>query len=218
MVNDDNWEIDLANPAVIEWFERMQAARQKGEAYVPTSADGGASAYFGSGKAAMTIESTGLIGTVDGISGGAFSAEVGFLPSGPGGRWVPSGGNGLSIINGVSDAKRDAAWDFITYLHAPEQYAAYIKLTGYIPIRASVQEALAEVIADDPRRQVAIDQFEFSRWHMKIHTVARASQEMKDAWNECVETDVNVADRLERLQQTVVEIAIEEGFEPTLPS
>ncbi len=58
MVNDENWEIDLANPAVVEWFERMQAARQKGGAHVPTAADGGASAYFGSAKAAMTIEST----------------------------------------------------------------------------------------------------------------------------------------------------------------
>ena len=100
----------------------------------------------------------------------------------------------------------------------PEQYAAYDRLTGYIPIRASVQEALADVLAADPRRQVAIDQFEYSRWHMKIHTVARASQEMKDAWDECITTDVNVAERLQRLQQTCVEIAIEEGFEPTLPS
>ena len=49
MVNDENWEVDLANPAVIEWFERMQSARQAGEAYVPTAADGSASAYFGSG-------------------------------------------------------------------------------------------------------------------------------------------------------------------------
>ncbi len=218
MVNDENWEIDLANPAVVEWFERMQAARQKGEAHVPTAADGGASAYFGSAKAAMTIESTGLIGSIDEISGGAFTAEVGYLPAGPGGRWVPSGGNGLSIIEGVDEATRDAAWQFITYMHAPEQYAAYDELTGYIPIRASVQEALADVLASDPRRQVAIDQFEFSRWHMKIHTVARASQEMKDAWDECITTDVNVAERLQRLQQTCVEIAIEEGFEPTLPS
>ena len=218
MVNDENWEIDLANPAVVEWFERMQAARQKGEAHVPTAADGGASAYFGSAKAAMTIESTGLIGSVDEISGGAFTAEVGYLPAGPGGRWVPSGGNGLSIIEGVDEATRDAAWQFIAYMHAPEQYAAYDRLTGYIPIRASVQEALADVLAADPRRQVAIDQFEYSRWHMKIHTVARASQEMKDAWDECITTDVNVAERLQRLQQTCVEIAIEEGFEPTLPS
>lgn len=218
MVNDDNWEIDLANPAVVEWFERMQRARQNGEAYVPTSADGGASAYFGSGKAAMTIESTGLIGTIDEISGGAFTAEVGFLPAGPGGRWVPSGGNGLSIIHNVSTEKAEAAWQFITYMHAPEQYAAYDELTGYIPIRQSVEEALADVLEADPRRRVAIDQFEFSRWHMKIHTVARASQEMKDAWDECVETDVNVKERLERLQQTCVEIAIEEGFEPTVPA
>lgn len=218
MVEDENWEIDLAHPAVIEWFERMQLARQNGEAHVPTSADGGASAYFGSGRAAMTIESTGLIGQVDSISEGSFVAEVGFLPSGPGGRWVPSGGNGLSILHNVDGATRDAAWQFIEYLHSPQPYADYVELTGYIPISDTVETMLADLMEADPRRQVAVDQFEFSRWHMKIHTVARASQEMRDAWDECITTDVDVAQRLARLQETVVEIAQEEGFEPTLPA
>lgn len=218
MVNDDNWEIDLANPAVIEWFERMQSARKQDHAYVPTAADGGASAYFGSGKAAMTIESTGLIGSIDSISEGKFKAEVGYLPAGPGGRWVPSGGNGLSIAHNVSAAKRDAAWKFIAFMHSPDPYTEYTTLTGYVPIQKDVEERMADILAADPRRQVAIDQFEFSRWHMKIHTVARASQEMKDAWDECVSTDVNVKERLERLQRTCVEIAKEEGFEPTVPS
>ena len=117
MVDDvENFEIDMANPAVIEWFERMQKAREDGLVYVPTQADGGTSAFFGSGQAAMTIESTGLIGSVDTISEGKFTAETGFLPSGPGGRWVPSGGNGLSIIAGKSPEVTEAAWEFIKYL------------------------------------------------------------------------------------------------------
>lgn len=78
--------------------------------------------------------------------------------------------------------------------------------------------ALADVIAADPQSQVAIDQFEFSRRRMRIHVVARARQQKQDAWGECIATDVNVAERLARLQQTVVNIAIEESFEPTFPS
>ena len=217
MVNDvENFEIDMANPKVVEWFERMQKAREDGLVYVPTSADGGTSAFFGSGRAAMCIESTGLIGKVDNLSEGAFTAETGFLPSGPGGRWVPSGGNGLSIIRGVSAEVRDAAWEFIKYMQAPGQWGEYDKLTGYIPIHTDVEKAIADVITGDPRRQVAIDQFEFSRWHMRIHySSSRAQQAMEEAWNECVLTDVDVQERLERVQKECCQIAKDEGFEPT---
>jgi ABC-type glycerol-3-phosphate transport system substrate-binding protein len=128
---------------------------------------------------------------------------------------VPSGGNGLSIINGKSPEVVDAAWEFIKYMQAPEQWGAYDELTGYIPIQKDVEERLAPIIEADPRRQVAIDQFEFSRWHMRAHySSARADQEIKDAWNESVQTDVNVQERLQQLQKNVCQILREEGFEP----
>jgi sn-glycerol 3-phosphate transport system substrate-binding protein len=194
MVDDvASQEIDLANPKAAAWFEQMQKARQDGLAYVPTKADGGTSAFFGSGLAAMTIESTGLIGSVDEISGGKFTAETAFLPSGPGGRWVPSGGNGLSIIRGAKEEVVNAAWEFIKFMQ--------------------------DVIEGDPRRQVAIDQFQFSRWHMWIHySFARAEQAIREAWTECIETDVSVAERLGRLQDECCAIATDEGFEPDCAS
>ncbi len=218
MINDDNWEIDLANPAAISWFERMQSARQNDQVKFPSPTDeGGGAGIYSSGKAAMLIDSTGLIGNIDNLSDGAFVAEVGFLPGGSAGRFVPSGGNGLSIINGISDEKRDAAWEFIKFIHASEQFTQYDTLSGYIPITAPTSAAMADILSDDPRRQVAIDQFEFSRWHMRFHTLARGEQALKDAWNECVQTDVNVADRLGQLQEEAIEIVRDAGFEPTLP-
>lgn len=218
MVHDDNFEVDLANPGVIDWFERMQKARQKGEAYIPSQADGGAAPFFGSGRAAMMIQSTGVIGNLDKIVEGKFVAECGFLPGGKGGRWVPSGGNGLSIIRGVKDEVRDASWKFIKYMYDPEQAEQYDRLTGYIPFDPEVEKRMADLLEADPRRKVAIDQFEFSRWHMKIHPLARCAQEMWDAWTECVQTDVNVQERLKRLQDACVKIVKEEGFTPTIPS
>ncbi|MBZ0302827.1 MAG: ABC transporter substrate-binding protein [Anaerolineae bacterium] len=219
MVNDENWEIDLANPAAVSWFSRMQQARQNDQVKFPSPTDeGGGSGIFGSGSAAMLIESTGLIGNVDNLVGGAFTAQVGFLPGGSAGRFVPSGGNGLSIINGVSDEKRDAAWEFIKFLHAPDQYSRYDELSGYIPITESTAAKLADVLQSDPRRQVAIDQFEFSRWHMRFHTLARGEQALANAWNDCVQTDISVQERLDQLQEEAIEIIHDAGFEPTLPT
>jgi len=113
---------------------------------------------------------------------------------------------------------RDGAWKFIKYLHSPEQIAEYDKLTGYIPFTKSAAAALADFLDADPRRKVAIEQLEFSRWHMRIHTLSRAAQAMRDAWDEIMQTDVNVRQRLEQLQEECVQITIEEGFTPTLPS
>jgi hypothetical protein len=91
-------------------------------------------------------------------------------------------------------------------------------LSGYIPITEPAAAAMADILADDPRRQVAVDQFEFSRWHMAFHTLAPGEQALANAWTECVQTDVNVQERLEQLQAEGIEIVREAGFEPTLPS
>jgi sn-glycerol 3-phosphate transport system substrate-binding protein len=181
-------------------------------------ADQNAAALFGSGRAAMMIESTGTIGSVDELTGGNFAVEVGFLPAGEAGRFVPSGGNGLSITHNVDETKRDAAWAFIQYLHDPTQFAEYDAVAGYIPLTESTTEAMADLLEAEPRRRVAIDQFEFSRWHMRVHTVARANNELQTAWNESVQLDIEVQPRLDQLQTTVAEILREEGIEPVLPA
>ena len=216
MQEDENWLVDLANPAAITWFERMQSARQQGHVLYPSaSADNGSNGLFASQYAAITINSTGLIGTIDELSQGAFTANVDFLPAGPGGRFVPSGGNGLSIIRNASPEAQLAAWRFITYLQSPDQFMRYDERSGYIPITQPTIERMQDILTADPRRQVAVEQFEFSRWHMKVHTLARAAQAMQDAWNEVVQTDTDVSKRLNKLQDEVVQIVREEGFEPT---
>lgn len=219
MQNDDNWNVDLANPAVVRWFEKMQRARQQGQVLYPSaSSEEGALGLFTSQRAAMFIGSTGSIGSVDELTQEAFTVDVGFLPAGPGGRFVPSGGNGLSIIRAAAPEVQEAAWTFITYLHDAEQFARYDEISGYVPITAATTERMQNTLQADPRRMVAIDQFEFSRWHMKVHTLARGNQAMSDAWNEIVQTDTSVQPRLERLQEEVVQIVRDEGFEPTTPS
>jgi len=217
MVEDENWLVDLANPKIIPWWERMQKAHLSKQAYLPTAADGGGAAYFGNGLGAMLIESTGSMGAIDSVSAAkGFKAECAFLPKGTQ-RMVASGGNGLSIIRGVTPEKADAAWKFIKYVDDPKQYTEYLKLTGYIPITPETEKSMAPVIEADPRRKVAIDQLAFSRWHFRVHTIARAQLEITSAWDEIIQTNVNVKDRLTKLQNDVVKIVKEEGFTPTLP-
>lgn len=54
-------------------------------------------------------------------------------------RRVPAGGNNLFIF-ATDPAQQAAAWAFIKYLNAPEPLTAWIKATGYIPLRKGLAE------------------------------------------------------------------------------
>lgn len=54
-------------------------------------------------------------------------------------RRVPAGGNNLFIF-ATDPAQQAAAWEFIKYLNAPEPLTAWIKATGYIPLRKGLAE------------------------------------------------------------------------------
>ena len=53
-----------------------------------------------------------------------------------------------------------AAWDFITFLVAPESQSEWAVQTGYVPIRTDALELepVASTYAEDPRYRVAYDQ------------------------------------------------------------
>ena len=55
-LSDEKFNTYFDTQPVIDFLDRFQQRFKAGEAYLPTSADGGASAYFGSGKANVLIE------------------------------------------------------------------------------------------------------------------------------------------------------------------
>jgi len=99
---------------------------------------------IGSGIAPMTLDTSASLGTIlQVLSGGQYAnvkLGVGPIPSSSskpvkkGGVFV--GGAGLYIVN-KSAATQDASWQFIKYLTAPAQQAAWAAATGYVPVRKS---------------------------------------------------------------------------------
>ena len=111
---------------------------------------GQAPSDLASGQTAMIVHSTGsLSGLLDQAD---FELGVMPIPGKEAGTYasVPGGGN-LYIMDGVSDAEKAAAWQFIQFLTEPDRVADFSIQTGYIGARQSaydteaMQAYLAEV-------------------------------------------------------------------------
>jgi sn-glycerol 3-phosphate transport system substrate-binding protein len=120
----------------------------------------------GTGDAAMTIDWSYVVGPIfDVLASGEFARVdpgIAPLPALDAGGGVPVAGGSLWLPRASSPVKRAAAWEFVKFLSAPEQQAAYTVGTrgGYVPIRRSATQdpALQRMWRDSPQTRVAYDQ------------------------------------------------------------
>jgi sn-glycerol 3-phosphate transport system substrate-binding protein len=119
---------------------------------------------IGAGNAAMTIDTSGNLGTILQVLGsGQFpNVEIGVAPMpGPVGKGgVLVGGAALYIPKSSSPEKQAAAWKFIKFLDEPASQAQWSVGTGYVPVRKSAIEdpVLEAAWAKTPEYKVAYDQ------------------------------------------------------------
>jgi sn-glycerol 3-phosphate transport system substrate-binding protein len=159
--------VDFDNETGLEIFEFLSDMVADGLAVTNERIGAGAIDNYlavANGKAAMTIDTSAALGTIDALlSGGQFpnvSLGVGDMPGPEGEGGVLVGGGALYILNDSSPEKQEAAWRFAQFLNEPENMAAWAAGTGYIPIReSSVDEpVLQQRYAELPELKVAYDQ------------------------------------------------------------
>ena len=98
---------------------------------------------IGSGKYAMSIDTTAVLGTVEAVlsSGKYPNVKLGVAPfpvfSTKVHGGIEVGGSALYISNHQSPLAQAAAWAYISYLDSTKSQAIWAKGTGYIPIRKS---------------------------------------------------------------------------------
>jgi multiple sugar transport system substrate-binding protein len=68
----------------------------------------------------------------------SFKFDEAPIPGGPAGNYTILYGTNLALFKGVSDDTRAAAWDFMKFLTSKDANIAFVKGTGYMPIRKSV--------------------------------------------------------------------------------
>ncbi|NUM52969.1 MAG: ABC transporter substrate-binding protein [Candidatus Hydrogenedentes bacterium] len=152
LTTPDYSNITLNDPVAARVFTELQQLVRDGAAIVPDKASGGHRAAFIGKRAAMILDSQDAFSEVFTQSQG-FTPAVANFPAGAKGRIYAPGGGGIAMLTVTPPERRDAAWEFIRFMLAPEQIAYYAKESGYAAFSTSAQVAMSGG-ASDPRFNV----------------------------------------------------------------
>jgi sn-glycerol 3-phosphate transport system substrate-binding protein len=147
---------------VVSWWQKMVKDGLAANTGRDTST---AQAAFKSGQVAMNLESTGALGSYQEAAKGAhFDLGVANYPKLKAGDGGPIIGGASLWIDGVghSDAKKEAAWQFVKFLAEPKTQAIWHTGTGYFPISKGALKEPMDVKwrKQYPQFDVAVQQLE----------------------------------------------------------
>ncbi|WP_084618352.1 ABC transporter substrate-binding protein [Jonesia quinghaiensis] len=151
------WDVTLNTPEAIEageWVRSLYNEKKFASVGNDTNADF-AAGYFG-----CLIGSTGSLAGL--LEAAPFELGASFLPDGPNGPGVPTGGTGLAIPSSRTPEQQLAAAQFLAFMTNADNTAFFSKSTGYVPVRTSATtgETMTALYEEIPLYRVAIDQLE----------------------------------------------------------
>lgn len=116
---------------------------------------------FAKGIHAMTIMTSSRIPTIGELVGDSFEWGVTSIPTVNEKDVVgayPSG-SGLYMIDRENEAKKQAAWEFVSYMASKEAQVKWVGRTGYTPVNVNVQELeeYKKAVEEEPRLQLAMN-------------------------------------------------------------
>lgn len=151
------FELTLDTDETVAAGEYLRAlVHDKGYAAVATEQD----TDFGAGTFPATLSSTGSLSGI--LASANFEVGTAFLPDGPQGSGVPTGGTGIGIPAKSTPERQLAAATFLSFITEPDNTALFSSATGYIPVRTSAveSETVQQLLTEKPQFRTAIDQLE----------------------------------------------------------
>ena len=126
---------------------------------------------FAAGKTAMIVHSSGSLTNL--LKSSSFTVGVMGIPGTVKDyASVPGGGN-IYITAGLSDAERQAAFDFAVFLTDPERESEFSQATGYIVPRFSAAETqgMQNYFKAVPQAKVAMDTLQYAEKELSIQNL-----------------------------------------------
>ena len=153
---------DDTGTSIFQWIDDMVASKL---ALSTGTAEFDHYLAVGSGRAAMTIDTSAALGTISQLfaAGQYKNVQLGAGampgPDSPDGG-VLVGGAANFIVNQSSPEKQAAAYEFAKYLASAKIQSEWAAATGYVPVSksAATLSPLAERYAQEPEYKVAYDQ------------------------------------------------------------
>ncbi|MFK7857614.1 MAG: ABC transporter substrate-binding protein [Granulosicoccus sp.] len=201
LANADGNQTNFDDPKVVEALEYLVALSTEHEVMAPGIVEWGATpkAFF-EGQTAMMWTSTGNLTNVR--ENAPFDFGVGLLPAKE--RFgAPTGGGNFYIFRESSDEQKQAAFDFVKWITAPDQAAKWSIATGYVaPSPAAWETAAMQAYAKDfPPALVARDQLEFAVAELSTYENQRVTGIFNDALASAITGSKSPADALAEAQQ-----------------
>ncbi|MFK7997687.1 MAG: ABC transporter substrate-binding protein [Granulosicoccus sp.] len=201
LANAEGNQTNFDDPQVLEALEYLVALSTEHQVMAPGIVEWGATpkAFF-EGQTAMMWTSTGNLTNVR--ENAPFDFGVGLLPAKE--RYgAPTGGGNFYIFRESSDEQKQAAFDFVKWITAPEQAAKWSIATGYVaPSPAAWETEEMQAYAKDfPPALVARDQLEYAVAELSTYENQRVTGIFNDALAAAITGSKSPADALAEAQQ-----------------
>jgi len=171
--NSDNTTTNINSTLTKNFTQMFLDLKQSGSAHlIPQAEYNNIYTEFASGKTAMIPMSTGAIVSLSAmVAKYGFEVGVSFMPKGDIDATVTGGAN-LAITTKISDAQKEAAWQFVKFMTNTDNSVAATIATGYLPTRISAKTStsLAAFISKVPQMQVAISQLGNAKAYATVGT------------------------------------------------
>lgn len=163
---------------------------------------------FLSGEVAMIYHTTGNMANIS--QNAEFDFGTSFLP---GSKRVaaPTGGGNFYISTGISDERKQVAWEFIRFATSTENAAQWAIDTGYVPTRTSSieSEIMQNYYAELPEAKVAYEQLPYAKPELTTYDAAQIWRILNDAVQSAVTGEATAEQALNNAQQLAEEVLAE---------
>lgn len=200
LANAEGNKVNFNDPKVVESLEYLVALSAEHGIMQPGSIDWGPTpkAFF-EGETAMMWTTTGNLTNVR--NNAPFDFGVAMLPAKER-RGAPTGGGNFYLFKDSTDEQKDAAVDFVQWITAPEQAAAWSIATGYIAPRPDTWETqtMKGYAADFPPALVARDQLEYAVAELSTYENGKVTQALNDALLAAISGEKSAKEALDEAQ------------------
>ena len=152
--SDADFNILIDQGGAIDAGNMFRDSVQNGWATTPSDDE----ADFMNGTVAAIMASTGSLAGI--TSTATFDFGTAFLPEGPAGFGCSTGGAGMTVLAKAPAERQEAAMKFIAWATSTEQAAWWSETTGYMPVRKSSRDQMADFFTKNPNFKVAVDQLD----------------------------------------------------------
>ena len=181
LMSADGTEVYFDDPAAVEALEYwVDLGQNEGAMPDGTIEWGTLRQNFLEGETAMMWHSTGNLTAVK--NNADFEFGVAMLPA-RAQRGSPTGGGNFYIFEDTTEAERQAAFDLVKFMTAPERAAQWSIETGYMGVSPSAYqtEALQDYVEEFPPAAVARDQLEHATAELSTYEGGQVRQALNNA-------------------------------------